>query len=153
MAGIFIQIKPNSDKNIDSIISETIHKSLIQNNLNMSNDSIVDLIEISENYIIELFDEDPVKYINSYFANINKIDKEIQFYEILTINKTDNKYNLLLINNVLNSANNLSDDVRKNNFNLIASGLSQYYNNSIANTLHDFPVIDKNTIIKMPFII
>jgi len=136
----FIKIKPNSDKNINSVLSENILKLLNINNCNINNcnisiDSTSDMIDIIEEYIIEISNEDPIKYINSYFANINKLDDLEQFYDVQAINKTDNTYNLLLVNNYLNTPSmidNLSDIVKQNNFNLIASSLSQYYNNSIA---------------------
>ena len=131
----FIQIKPNSDKYIDSVLSETILKLLKSNDLNITNESISDMIELVEENIIELSNNDPIQYINSFFANINKTNEDKQFYDILAINRFTDKYQLLLVNNYLNIASmvsNLTDNERKTNFNLIASSLSQYYNNSTA---------------------
>jgi hypothetical protein len=131
----FIQIKTNSDKNIDSILSESILKVLNSNNFKLTNDSTLDLIDLIEDYIIELSEEDPIHYINSYFASINKSNDPKQYYDILAIDRSNNKYHLLLVNNYLNipcMIEQLSDTDRLNKFNLIASSLSQYYNNSIA---------------------
>lgn len=131
----FIQIKPNSDKYIDSVISDTILKLLKSDNLNISNESVSDMIELCEDYVSELSNDDPIQYINSYFANINKTDEIKQYYDIMAINKSSNVYNLVLINNYLNISsmvNMLTDNERSSNFNLIASSLTQYYNNSMA---------------------
>jgi len=134
----FLQIKPNSDKNIDSILNESILKILNSNQLMITQDSIADMSELIEDYCLEISKDDPILYINSFFANINKIEninEDHQFYDILAINKSDDKYNLLLINNHLNNnyvLNQLSNEERTSNFNLTASSLSQYYNNSNA---------------------
>jgi len=131
----FLQIKPNSDKYIDSVLSETILKLLKSDSLNITNDSTSDMIELCEDYIIELYQDDPIQYINSYFSNINKTNEEKQYYEVLAINKSNNKYDLLIVNNYLNIAqmiSNMTDNERKTNFNLIASSLSQYFNNFTA---------------------
>ncbi len=131
----FLQIKPNSDKYIDSVLADTILKLLKSDNLNISNESVSDMIELCEDYISELSNDDPIQYINSYYANINKTDEIKQYYDIMAINKSGNVYNLLLINNYLNISSMVSmltDDERASKFNLIASSLTQYYNNSMA---------------------
>jgi len=131
----FLQIKPNSDKYIDSVLADTILKLLKSDNLNISNESVSDMIELCEDYISELSNDDPIQYINSYFADINKTDEIKQYYDIMAINKSGTVYNLLLINNYLNISSMVSmltDDERASKFNLIASSLTQYYNNSMA---------------------
>ena len=131
----FIKIKPNSDKYIDCVLSDNLLKLLNVNNFNLPIDSTTDMIDLTEDYIVEISNNDPIQFINSYFADINKSAETKQNYDILTINKTDERYNLLLINSYLNipsMISEFSDEYREENFNLIASSLSQYYNNSVA---------------------
>ena len=131
----FIKIKPNSDKYIDCVLFDNILKILNINNFNLPQESTLDMIDLAEDYITEINVDDPIEYINSYYASINNSESNTQYYDILTINKTDDKYNLLLVNSYLNipsMLSELSDSYREINFNLIASSISQYYNNSVA---------------------
>ncbi len=131
----FIKIKPNSDKYIDCVLADNMLRLLNMNDFNLPIESNTDMIDLIEDYIVELSMNDPIQFINSYFASINCSDLSMQYYDILTINKTDDKYNLLLVNNNLNIPSMISeftDTFREKNFNLIASSLSQYYNNSVA---------------------
>ena len=131
----FLQIKPNSDKYIDGILSETILKLVNSNNFNKYNDSISDMTELIENYVIELSNDNIMEYINTFFINLNKTDITSNNYNVLCLHKTENYYHLLLINNKINDntyLHSLSDEEKKLKFNLIASSLSQYYNNNVA---------------------
>ena len=131
----FLQIKPNSDKYAEGILSETILKLLNSNNFNPQNDSISDMTELIEEHVIELSHDSPMNYINSFYIDANKLDIKLDSYNVLCLNKTGNNYHLLLIDRYLNDNTQLiklSDDEKKAQFNLIGSSISQYYNNNIA---------------------
>jgi hypothetical protein len=131
----FLQIKPNSDKYIDGVLSETIHKLLNSNSFNKDNDSIADMIELTEEYIKELSSDCIIDYINSHFATTNNTQITDTNYLIYPLSKNNKYYHLLLINGVINCnsyLNKMNGEEHKSQFNLIASSLSQFYNNNLA---------------------
>jgi hypothetical protein len=97
----FVKIRPNSDKNINSVLNEYILKMHNMSDPSSWKDDIIDLIE---DYITIHKEVDPILYINNYFAQINKTnsDKQTQNYDILSYDRVDLRYNVMLVNNLYN---------------------------------------------------
>jgi len=150
----FLQLKPNSDKNINSICTETIQKLLSADKFNIRSDEIDDLIIDLDNHFVKHTKDDPIKFINDFFKNqfdsvsnpgsnpgsnsgsnsVSDTESNKQYYDIISYNYFDNKYNLMLVNNQINSSyvKNLHHSDQQKYFNLLASSLVQYYTNSQA---------------------
>jgi hypothetical protein len=138
----FLQLKPNSDKNINSIINETVFKLLSTNDLSISSDKVDYLIIDIEDFFIKNKNTDPIKYVNDFFKQSipSSSDDMTINYDIISFDKTNtdsnqSKYHLMLINNKLNASTfvkNLSEDEQKKQFNLLASTLVSSYTNSLA---------------------
>jgi hypothetical protein len=158
----FLQLKPNSDKNINSILLELILKLLNSNDLQKKSPDVDDILsEINDNFINHTKDN-PIKFINNFFKNQledqsknqledqskNQLEDQLQYYNIMSYNCYEDKYNLMLVNNQINSSSyikNLNDSERENHFNLLASLLIKYYTNSEAIFGDVFLIsIDKN---------
>ena len=118
----FIHIKPNSNKDFDANIVNQVYKELNStDNLLFKHDNIDDLVDIVEDYIVELNNNEPIVYISNILKN----------YDILPINKSNNKYNLLIVSSRLNNPHMLatmSDEEKQQSFNLVCSSLVQFYN-------------------------
>jgi hypothetical protein len=130
----FLQLKPNSDNNINSICLEIIQKSLLENNFNNKSEVIEDLIDKLDDHFISYKDNDPMRLINDFFRKQNtNTDDTANYYNIIQYNCSNNNYNLMLTNNQINSSpylQGLSKDKQSSLFNSLASLLAKYYTNS-----------------------
>ena len=133
----FIQIKPNTDKDINNNIVQTTLNLLYNKKLSPWDESVEDLIDSLDQYIITHNNDNPIYFINNYF-NTSNIDVTTQNYEILSYdfnyNNSTPQYFIMLTNKNINSTsiNILSESEKHSKFNLIASSLVKYHNNSIA---------------------
>lgn len=132
----FLQIKPNSNNELNSIIIETSRKLLNSNNLTYWNNDVKDIIDELDDVIKIHINDDPISFINQYFKKINNIDVQQQ-YDIIPFNisNTLDRYHIMLVNNIINVPSyiqKLSVQEQKNNFNLLASSLLKFHSNSIA---------------------
>ena len=137
----FIEIKPNSDKNINNSLLESINKLLIKTTQNISSSEFAE--EISDIYIdhnesIVCHKKDNmISFINNFFKSDQTISN-IQYYDIISFDYNYNKPNelyLMLINKNINSSaylTNIDENERKKMFNLLASTLSKFHTNSHA---------------------
>lgn len=126
----FIHIKPNSNKEHFNQLNELTLKLANSTNPSHINEELDNINELFEDVIIQKSEIDPITYINSFYSDNNNKNYDIMSYDML-----NDKYHLLIYNNLLNSTSYLSsldDDKRKQEFNLIASGLIKYYDASTA---------------------
>ena len=135
----FLHIKENSKKCIYDCLMENTFKIAKNNNSDVFTKLSEDIILETEDYIKILSDEEPIVYINNFFAEVNKTSKSDQQYDILSYDKviTSNGsyYNLILSNSLLNSIGNIGkmpNDERVKKSNVISSALAKYYANSVA---------------------
>jgi hypothetical protein len=140
----FIQIKPNSNNDINNIFNETTLKLATNDELNMWNPIVEDIIDDINDYICQINNDDPISYINNYFKSQQAPDELVlndqsnsNYYEIFSYdtNLTNQQYLIMLIDRSLNSSThikNLSESEKKSKFNLTASTLIKYYSNSKA---------------------
>jgi hypothetical protein len=147
----FIEIKPNSDKNINNSLLESINKLLIKTTQNITSSEFID--EINDIYtdhdesIICHKKDNMISFINNFFKSnhtsttidqITASEQNIQYYDIISFDFNFNKPNelyLMLIDKNINSSaylTNINEDERKKKFNLLASTLSKYHTNSHA---------------------
>lgn len=132
----FIQIKPNTDKDINNNIIQTTLNLLYNNKLSPWNDSVSDLIDSLDETIIAHNNDNPIYFINNFFNTSNN-EITVQNYEILSYDfnyNNDQQYFIMLINKNINSSdiNSMPDSDKASKFNLIASSLVKYHNNSLA---------------------
>jgi hypothetical protein len=132
----FLEIKTNNNKNISDFLIETINKALINNNLNQN---IIDDIEFELNdIVIKHNNNEPISFINDFYKkNYSNIDFSYNdnFYDFIPYDYYDDKINLLFVDKLLNSTdyiNKLDNHNHKLSFNLLASVISKYNNNSSA---------------------
>lgn len=133
----FICIHPNFNPNIINKFNETIFKLLNDNKLNQWNDDVKDLIDDIESFTIDINNDDPGNYIESYYKN--QIDKNItlnQYYNISPFDIVDDDtYSIMITSSFFNDSTylkKLSDEQQKRQFNLMASNMAKYYNNGLA---------------------
>jgi hypothetical protein len=123
----FVKIRPNSDKNIDSVLTKFIldmHNSI---DPSLYKEDILDLFDDHINICKE---SDPVSYINNFFSQINNTDIRTQNYDILSYDRVGSSYNIMIINNLYNIDSNSVEFDRDKQFNLLASTLVKSYYNS-----------------------
>jgi hypothetical protein len=131
----FLQLVPNSDKNIIDILENQTLQILNQNQMFNYSDSIDDLTIEINNYFKIYKNKNPINEINQYFENNDLSQIKSKYYDIITFDQSDDLYHLMLIDININSIaylNNLTIDQKQNKFNLIASNLVKYHSNSIA---------------------
>ena len=118
----FIEIKPNSDKDANNALLETLNKMLIQNLSDQSyetwNDAIDDLCIDYDNFFITRESNDLIHFINNFFAqkqntdNVS-IDTTIQYYDITAFDSNfsetlSDKIYLMLSDKTKNSSKYIS---------------------------------------------
>lgn len=134
----FIQIKPNSDKIINSKLIDSTQKLLNNNQLNAWNNDVEDLLDDITNYVKVIKTDSPIKYIVDFFKDqVTELNNLNQYYDIIPFDVClkDNKYSIMLTNTIINTPSyiqKLSEDNQKKFFNLTASNLTKFYSNSKA---------------------
>lgn len=134
----FIQIKPNSDKIINSKLLDSTQKILNNNQLNAWNSDVEDLLDDVTDYIKVIKMSSPIKYIEDFFKDqVKELSNIKQYYDIIPFDVClkDDRYTIMLSNTILNTPSyiqKLSEDKQKFFFNLTASNLNKFYSNSKA---------------------
>jgi hypothetical protein len=147
----FVEIKPNSNKDINNSLLESINKLLIKTTQNISSsefaDEICDIYMDHNESIVCHKKDNIISFINNFFKSNHTSSSEneanpntsnIQYYDIISFdynsNKPDELYLMLIDKNINSSAylTNIDENERKKIFNLLASTLSKYHTNSNA---------------------
>lgn len=139
----FVQIKPNSNKDINNALLENLNKTLSNNLINPSNstwnDSIDDLSIDYEDIFINNKSNDPINFINNFFSDnktdVDKtdIDNTIdQYYDIISFDSNFSDKIYLMLTDKNKNSSNTNNDEKKKDFNLLASTLIKFHTNSIA---------------------
>jgi hypothetical protein len=132
----FIRIKPNFDQSLINKFNDSVIKILDDDKFNRWNESVQDLISEFDQYVISVKSDDPGNCIAEFYkSQIDDKYKITQYYDIVPFDVKNNYYTIMLTNVLYNDSTYLqqiNEESRKNNFNLIASNMTRFYNNSSA---------------------